>query len=89
MFNREKEKASPLLVSLDVKPPYPAEVAAKQYPPEYKLSKFQSLMLQRQHKGVCGFLHQFHGPFRVRCEVVSLRVLEISTLNRALKGSWN
>lgn len=41
ILTKKKEKASISLVSLDLKPPYSTEVAARPYPSEYKTPKFR------------------------------------------------
>lgn len=41
MLKREKEKASEVSSSLELRPPYSAEVASKPYPTEYIVSMFR------------------------------------------------
>lgn len=45
MLKKEKEKASTSSVSLDLKPSYSTEVAAKPYPTEYRVSEFQKYVM--------------------------------------------
>lgn len=44
MLKKKKEEASASSTSLDLKPSYSTEVAAKPYPTEYKVPKFQTFV---------------------------------------------
>lgn len=48
MFKKERETASIVSIIFYLKPPYSDLVAAKQYPQEYKVPKFQKF---NGHKG--------------------------------------
>lgn len=41
VFGQERERASTASAPLDLKPPYPDKAAAKQFPLEYKVPKYQ------------------------------------------------
>lgn len=50
MFKQKKDKAAITLASLEKKPPYLDKVAIIQFPPEYKVPKFQKFDCRKGNK---------------------------------------
>lgn len=78
----ERRKKPPKSVSLDLKPPYPNKVIAKQFPQEYEVLNSKSLMIAKATQGACGLLPRLYRPFSEWCRVMSSRISEITNWPR-------
>lgn len=88
MLKNEKGKASAFMISLDVKPLYPAKVASKPFLVEFVAQQFQKLDgKKRQHKRTCGTLPQFYRSTFEWSESLLKRVIKINYAVH-IHGTW-